>query len=144
MFFKKREIIVQEDGRELEVSKAEIQRLSTENQALKQRNEILLQVLNLLPDTGVFLIDDIHSWSILLSNDTGKSLVQKATRVRVEDGKTSIHTFHTTPERSKWVLSNMKNGDVNNNTTLKMGKVVVKSTAHKFEVNGKSYYLGIF
>ena len=144
MFFKKREIIVQEDGRELEVSKAEIQRLSTENQALKQRNEILLQVLNLLPDTGVFLIDDIHSWSILLSNDTGKSLVQKATRVRVEDGKTSIHTFHTTPERSKWILSNMKNGDVNNNTTLKMGKVVVKSTAHKFEVNGKSYYLGIF
>ena len=61
MFFKKREIIVQEDGRELEVSKGEIQRLSTENQALKQRNEILLQVLNLLPDTGVFLIDDIHS-----------------------------------------------------------------------------------
>lgn len=128
----------------LVVTKAETQRLTTENEALKQRNEVLEKVLNLLPETWVFLIEDIQTGTIVLSNATGKELVKKSTRVAIQDGKTSIHQFHKTPDRSKWVLSKMPEGWHNANTTIQIGNVVIKSTSHKFTVWGQTYYLGIF
>lgn len=143
MFFRKKGPTTQE-GEEVRINREETERLLRENEVLKHRNEVLLKVLNLLPDAWVFLVEDIQSWVITLSNDTWKSLVQKATRAQITDWKTTIHQFHKTPERSKWILWKMNSWDTNRNTTLTIWKTVIASTSHKFTVDWKDYFLWLF
>lgn len=123
---------------------AEIAELKRQLSVSEHKKRVLQAVLDLLPDTGTFLIDDIRQWTIKFSNTTWKWLVKKATRKDIVDWKTTIHEFHKTPERSKTVLWKMNTWEVNQNTTLTIGQTTIKSTSHKFTVDGKDYFLWLF
>lgn len=122
----------------------EINRLKEQISIIEHREKVLRQVLDILPNTWTFIVEDIQSGIINYSNKVGKELVRKATNRYINDWETTIHQFHKTPERSKWILWKMNNWDVNKNTTLEIWNSVIKSTSHKFIIDGKEYFLWLF
>lgn len=93
---------------------------------------------------GVFLIDNPETGIIIFSNEAGKKMVQKITSTHIIDGKTSIHDFHKTPERSKGILKQLEPGQKHENMTISIGGMIIKSSSNVIKIDGATYYIGLF
>ncbi len=129
--------------------KDKMHKLEMEQQEEKLKQEELkkrlsYEILDLLWSEWVFIVEDIQKWTIIKSNEIWKYIVKKATWKQIIDGRTSIHEFHSTPERSKRILSSMNPWEKRNNTIIKFGKNYFESTSNYIKIWDNDFYIWIF
>lgn len=132
------------ENREVIELNERIKRLEDELKSSLVKQEIAYSILDLISDSWVYVIDDIQAWTINYSNRFWKEIAEKATWKKIQDWRTSIHEFHRTPERSKWILSKMNGWEKNENTTLTVWDTTFKSSSNALNINWKMYYVWIF